>query len=305
MIERLRGRGWQPRKVGHDRWESKCPGHASIDHALALGRAADGKLEVKCRSIESCSLSRIVKKLDLKLDRLFGETAPTLIRRLREMELKPSIFEGSDPSAQASVNSTCVDPENEPRADVSSATSSLVDVVNIENGEPPADHSSTLGPTDPSNVRETHERSSEGILVPLKPAHRGRARSSRSSATTAADRGETTARTNVDELLEIAGNARTFRRPDGGLFSRSIQGNRDATPAGSRRLHRKRTAYDSRLAQNPERRGDRAAPNCPPAPRRRPLGYIRTRGQWHPAGQHHVHQPRRHAHRTSGVRTAP
>jgi hypothetical protein len=216
MIERLRGRGWQPRKVGQDRWESRCPGHASADHALALGRTADGKLDVKCRSIERCSLSRIVKKLDLKLDRLFGETPPTLIRRLREMELQPSIFEGSDPSAHAPVNSTCVDPENEQRADISSATSSLVDVVNIENGAPPADHSSTLGPTDQSNVRETQVRSSEGILVPLKPAHRGRARSSRTSAGTTADRGETTARTNVDELLKIAGNARTFRRPEGG-----------------------------------------------------------------------------------------
>ena len=183
MIERLRGRGWQPRKVGYDRWESKCPGHASVDHALALGRTGDGKLEVNCRSTTSCSLSRIVKKLDLKLDRLFSETPPALIRRLREMEIQPSNFEGSSPSEQRTVDSACVDQAHGQGEDVSTTTDSQVDVVVIESGEPPADHPSTANPTDQPGVSETQERSRRGHSCGLFRSRRfARTRPSRTSA---------------------------------------------------------------------------------------------------------------------------
>ncbi len=121
MIERLRGRGWQPRKVGHDAWESKCPGHESRDHALALRRTADGKLDVKCRSVEQCSLSRIVKRLDIRIDNLFHETKPALIRRLRESAIEPSIYEPSRALIATNTAPGDGDPQRAPALDCPSS----------------------------------------------------------------------------------------------------------------------------------------------------------------------------------------
>ena len=51
LIDRLRGRGYQPRRVGRDVWEARCPGHGGKDHALEVGRGPDGKLQVTCRAL--------------------------------------------------------------------------------------------------------------------------------------------------------------------------------------------------------------------------------------------------------------
>ena len=50
---------------------------------------------MKCRSVEQCSLSRIIKRLDTRIDSLFHETKPALIRKLRELAIEPSIYEPS------------------------------------------------------------------------------------------------------------------------------------------------------------------------------------------------------------------
>ena len=33
VVMRLMNRGYEPRKVGDDSWESRCPAHRSSDHA--------------------------------------------------------------------------------------------------------------------------------------------------------------------------------------------------------------------------------------------------------------------------------
>jgi hypothetical protein len=61
IVDRLRSSGFQPHKVGEDAWESRCPGHGSVDHALLLGRGRDGRLMLQCRCTEHCSFSAILK----------------------------------------------------------------------------------------------------------------------------------------------------------------------------------------------------------------------------------------------------
>ena len=225
MVERLRGRGCQPRKVGRDLWESKCPGHGSADHALAVAQGADGKLEVTCRSIESCSLSRIVKKLDLKLDRLFTETQPALIRRLRELEIQPSIYQPPDAVVPVIVDSTGTESANEPGAVGWSGTNRAVDLATLENGELPSGASPTTAYTHAPCESDSSDGSREVVLSLEKLTHGAPAAAAGAGEGNATARGETRVTGGVEELLKIAGRARTFRRPDGGYsLSRSVDG---------------------------------------------------------------------------------
>ena len=97
MVDRLRSSGFQPRKVGHDAWESRCPGHGSVDHALLLGRGRDGKLVLQCRSAQNCSFSAILKKLNIKLRHLNRDTNESVIRRLRAMEIQLGLYHHPEP----------------------------------------------------------------------------------------------------------------------------------------------------------------------------------------------------------------
>ena len=36
VIVRLQELGFEPRRVGSDAWEARCPAHRSTDHALAI-----------------------------------------------------------------------------------------------------------------------------------------------------------------------------------------------------------------------------------------------------------------------------
>ena len=93
IVDRLRSSGFQPRKIGHDQWESRCPGHGSNDHALFLRRSRDGKLVLQCRSTQNCTFSAILKKLNIKLRHLNRDTSESVIRRLRAMEVQLGLYQ--------------------------------------------------------------------------------------------------------------------------------------------------------------------------------------------------------------------
>ena len=56
----LRDGGFDPRKVGHDSWESRCPAHRSADHALSIARKELNHVELACRSTAKCPDFRII-----------------------------------------------------------------------------------------------------------------------------------------------------------------------------------------------------------------------------------------------------
>ena len=92
IVDRLRSCGFQPRKVGDDAWELRCPGHGGNELALFLGRDRDGKLVLQCRSTQKCSFSSVLKKLNLKLRHLNRDTSESVIRRLRAMEVQLGLY---------------------------------------------------------------------------------------------------------------------------------------------------------------------------------------------------------------------
>ena len=55
IVSRLRECGFDPRKVGQDAWESRCPGHRSLDHALSITRNEFNHVLLTCRSAENCA----------------------------------------------------------------------------------------------------------------------------------------------------------------------------------------------------------------------------------------------------------
>ena len=82
VVMRLMNCGYEPRKVGDDAWESRCPAHRSVDHALAISRNAFDHVILECRSNHNCTHSRIVTALGLTNEHVYAETPEGWIRRL-------------------------------------------------------------------------------------------------------------------------------------------------------------------------------------------------------------------------------
>ena len=87
MVNQLRERGYAPRKVGHDAWESRCPGHRSSDHALSITRNEFNHVVLECRSAENCQHIRIVRALGWTNEHVYAETPDWVISRLSRVEI--------------------------------------------------------------------------------------------------------------------------------------------------------------------------------------------------------------------------
>jgi hypothetical protein len=92
IVSRLREFGFDPRKVGQDVWESRCPAHRSLDHALSITRNEFNHVVLACRGIENCQHTAIVRALGFTNDHLYAETPDWLISQLRRVEIQPSCF---------------------------------------------------------------------------------------------------------------------------------------------------------------------------------------------------------------------
>ena len=96
MVNRLEERGFDPRRVGHDSWESRCPAHRSADHALSITRNEHNHVELKCRSTENCQHFRIIGALGFTNDHVYEETPDSLISRLSRVPIQPASFASPD-----------------------------------------------------------------------------------------------------------------------------------------------------------------------------------------------------------------
>ena len=82
IVHQLRERGYTPRKVGQDAWESRCPGHRSSDYALSITRNEFNHVVLKCRNAENCQHIRFIRALGFTNEHLYAEKPEWLIRRL-------------------------------------------------------------------------------------------------------------------------------------------------------------------------------------------------------------------------------
>ena len=82
-------RGCDPRKVGHDAWESRCPAHRGLDHALSITRNEFNHVVLTCRSTENCAHLNIIRALGFTNELLYAETPDWLISQLRRVAVEP------------------------------------------------------------------------------------------------------------------------------------------------------------------------------------------------------------------------
>ncbi len=94
VVMRLQDCRFNPRKVGHDLWEARCPAHRSANHALAITRDHLNELVLECRSTENCGYNRIIGALGFTNDHVYAETRDSLIVGLRRREVQPARFKG-------------------------------------------------------------------------------------------------------------------------------------------------------------------------------------------------------------------
>ncbi len=90
IVIRLQERGFDPRKVGSDAWESRCPGHRSADCALSITRDTHNHVVLSCRGEQNCQQLRVIAALGMTNDHLYAETPDWLISRLRRVEVQVS-----------------------------------------------------------------------------------------------------------------------------------------------------------------------------------------------------------------------
>ena len=92
VVERLRENGFEPRKVGSDSWEARCPAHRSADHALAITRDPFDQVVLECRSAHRCQHFPIIGALGITNDHVYAETPESLLAELGRVPIEPASF---------------------------------------------------------------------------------------------------------------------------------------------------------------------------------------------------------------------
>jgi hypothetical protein len=112
IVIRLQESGFDPRKVGPDSWESRCPAHRSAECALSITRNEHNHVLLECRSTKNCQDARIIGALGLTNDRVYAETPDWLISRLARVPIQPASIASPDATdSNAAGASTVGGPE--------------------------------------------------------------------------------------------------------------------------------------------------------------------------------------------------
>jgi hypothetical protein len=233
IVDRLRSSEFQPRKIGDDAWESRCPRHGSSDHALFLGRGRDGKLVLQCRGEQNCSFSAVLKKLNFKLRHLNRDTRESVIRRLRSMEVQLGLYQHPVPPVAdpvvlpiptaATVPDAATPAEDQditavavpaPESDENTSPSSKTEPETEKTYLPPQTDAAVKGRESIDIMNGSAQESPSREIAVLEPAAESEPlhRSAGSSPATRGDSAKTRA---TERLQQIAAGARPFRRPDG------------------------------------------------------------------------------------------
>jgi hypothetical protein len=235
IVDRLRSSGFQPRKVGDDAWESRCPGHGASDLALFLSRGRDGKLVLQCRGEQNCSFSAILKKLNIKLRHLNRDMHESVIRRLRAMEVQLGLYHHpvplvADPvvltiPAAATVPDAATPAEDQditavalavpaPESDDNTTPSSKTEPETEETYLPLQADAAVKGRETIDILNGSAQESPSREIAVLEPAADSEPSHS-SAGSTPATSGDSEKTRATERLQQIAAGARPFRRPDG------------------------------------------------------------------------------------------
>jgi hypothetical protein len=92
VVDELHKRGFDPRRVGRDAWEARCPVHRGIEHALAITRNEFDHVILECRGPQNCQYARIIAALGLTNDGVYKETHGFMMSRLSRIPIRPTSF---------------------------------------------------------------------------------------------------------------------------------------------------------------------------------------------------------------------
>ena len=249
VVYQLGERGFAPRKLGHDAWESRCPAHRGSDYSLSITRNEFNHVVLECRSTENCQHIRIVRALGWTNEHVYAETADWLIRRLDRVEIHTPRFksgerEKSDENVPSSAlgtsepDGTLPSPEVQASADAIAAAGAQEDV--------PGEHESGAhGGVPPTNARGmAAEESSPGeaavgaitapggcteliVRLPLEQEPGNSPALPDCNASSIEETGRNLEQVSPAQILaSLASGARLFRSNDGRFFAQVRVGER-------------------------------------------------------------------------------
>jgi hypothetical protein len=113
LVIRLQECGFDPRRVGEDAWEARCPAHRGADDSLAITRDELNHPVLECRSTQKCPHSQIVRALGITNDHVYAETADWLIRRLSRVPIQQASFTSPGPNGDNEIGTSAAEGANE------------------------------------------------------------------------------------------------------------------------------------------------------------------------------------------------
>ena len=84
----------EPRKLDHDAWESRCPAHGSLDHALSITRNEFNHVVLNCRSEQNCTHLKVIRSLGITNELLYAETPEWSMSQLQRAAAQLSSLVG-------------------------------------------------------------------------------------------------------------------------------------------------------------------------------------------------------------------
>jgi hypothetical protein len=219
IVGRLRECGFEPRKVGHDAWESRCPAHRSLDHTLSITRNEFNHVVLTCRSVQNCTHLKIIRAVGFTNDQLYAETPDWLIGRLRRIAVEPEeradiieehreIGETSNEAATPIIHESSHAASLSPEADITWEPAEIASSAN-EAASPLCHETAHATPLAPEIVAETNgsaspsdNETSHVVAV--------------AAASSAVD---TVKESPTDALMRMAGVERVIRGSDGRSYA--------------------------------------------------------------------------------------
>jgi hypothetical protein len=225
----LRERGYAPRKVGHDAWESRCPAHRSSDHALSITRNEFNQVVLECRSTENCQHIRIVRAIGFTSEHVYAETPDWVISRLSRVEIHraeskitdvPDANDHGLASADLASGSGEAPAQGEGLAEADVPSGQAEPPCRIGKGDAPIVPASALGSHGGSPSRDGIDMAAPSVIATVDDSSPSLITSDEASGTPA----EQVSPAQV--LACLAAGARLFRSNDGRLFAQVPVGDR-------------------------------------------------------------------------------
>jgi hypothetical protein len=224
IVNRLRERRFEPRPVGGQAWESRCPVHRGKEHALSITRGERQEAVLSCRA-RQCSPAKIAAALDLTLTRACVGATHWKMRELHDRQIMASISRASTrdefrteapppPALRAFVPATPCGPS----VDAASAAVRQPQHAPSQQVAPENLHSQTAD-NEAHPGHGTEAPAPSGATSPAAGANVTKESASAAPSLTSTDTGPGKERA-VDGLLRTADRAQLFRLAGGRLCAR-------------------------------------------------------------------------------------